>query len=130
MANRINEINDATDFDQWRHCPGKLNPADDCSRGLDAQQFLDNRRWLRGPQFLWDKEQRWPQNKVEEVSAEKLELRKEKTIAMTDVEGPNQSKLSELLERYSSWTRLLKSVAWLAKFIEWLKMEKGPSTRD
>lgn len=124
VANRINEINEATDVDQWRHCPGKLNPADDCSRGLDPQQFLANERWLRGPQFLWEREEHWPQNKVEDIPVDRLELKKEKTITMTDVEGRTQCKLYELLERHSSWTKLLKSVAWIGKFIEWLKNGK------
>ena len=43
---------------------------------------------------------------------------------MTDFESRNQCKLYELLERYSSWTKLLKSVAWIGKFIEWLKNGK------
>jgi hypothetical protein len=37
-----------------------LDPANDYSRGLDAEQFLSNERWLQGPQFLWEKEESWP----------------------------------------------------------------------
>ena len=116
VANRINEINEATDVNQWRHCPGKLNPADDCSRVLDPQQFLANERWLR--------EEHWPQNNVEDVPVDKHELKKEKTITMTDFEGRTQRRLHELLERYLSWTKLLKSIAWIGKFIELLKKGK------
>ena len=34
-ANRLSEILDASEPQQWRHCPGKLNPADDGSRGFE-----------------------------------------------------------------------------------------------
>ena len=49
VANRVNEIRESSDPTQWRHCPGDLNPADDCSRGLDPQKFIEQERWPRGP---------------------------------------------------------------------------------
>ena len=47
VANRVGEIGDLTNVDQWRHCPGKLNPAHDFSRGLEMNEFLKNERWLK-----------------------------------------------------------------------------------
>ena len=43
-ANRLSEILDASEPQQWRHCPGKLNPADDGSRGLKADAITPNCR--------------------------------------------------------------------------------------
>ena len=34
VANRVSKIHDASSLAQWRHVPGHLNPADDCTRGL------------------------------------------------------------------------------------------------
>ena len=48
VANRVGEIRDLTSPQQWRHCPGKLNPADDVSRGLKMSTFLKDERWLKG----------------------------------------------------------------------------------
>ncbi|KAL9977579.1 hypothetical protein ACROYT_G014998 [Oculina patagonica] len=124
IANRLNEIRQSSDKEQWRHCPGKVNPADDCSRGLDAQQLLDNDRWLKGPQFLWQTEDHWPNSEIENVPDEQLEVKKETTTLATDVRIASTSTLQELLERHSSWRNLLKSVAWLAKFVKWLKNGK------
>ena len=51
-ANRLSEILDTSEPQQWRHCPGKLNPADDGSRGLKADTITSSCRWLNGPSFL------------------------------------------------------------------------------
>ena len=45
VANGVAEIREMTSPDQWRHCPGKMNPADDASRGLKPQKLIDQHRW-------------------------------------------------------------------------------------
>jgi len=42
LANRVKEIREMTHPDQWRHCPGRINPANDVSRGLEMDEFLKN----------------------------------------------------------------------------------------
>ena len=59
-ANRLSEILDTSEPNQWRHCPGKLNPADDGSRGLRADAITSDSRWLNGPAFLLLPENQWP----------------------------------------------------------------------
>ena len=54
VANRIAEIRQSSEPTQWRHVPGEMNPADDCSRGLPASQLTEQSRWLQGPAFLRD----------------------------------------------------------------------------
>ncbi|KAK3747005.1 hypothetical protein QZH41_011961, partial [Actinostola sp. cb2023] len=124
VGNRINEIRELTDKEQWRHCPGKLNPADDCSRGLNAQQFLESERWLKGPNFLWGPEKEWPSQAVEEIPDEELEIKKEKTSLATDVNPTPESGLYVLLEKFSSWKRLVKSVAWIIRFTDWIRSKR------
>ena len=41
-----------TSPDQWRHCPGKVNPANDASRGLKQENLSRQHRWWRGPEFI------------------------------------------------------------------------------
>ena len=57
VSNRIAEIHELTMTDQWRHCPGVLNPANDASRALEMLRFLQNNRWLKGPAFLLQPEE-------------------------------------------------------------------------
>ncbi|XP_072022453.1 uncharacterized protein [Amphiura filiformis] len=53
VANRLAITKDGSTPSQWRYVATSLNPADDCSRGLPANKFLENERWICGPQFLW-----------------------------------------------------------------------------
>ena len=60
VANRVGEILTLTDAKQSRRVPGVLNPADDCSRGVEAASLAeDNRKWT-GPSFLRKSTGSWP----------------------------------------------------------------------
>lgn len=43
-----------------RHVHGDMNPADDASRGLTADNFLCQSSWLMGLEFLWKPKHEWP----------------------------------------------------------------------
>lgn len=45
--------------DEWGYCPTKENPADLLTRGLTAEQFLQNALWFNGPEWLTE-EEKWP----------------------------------------------------------------------
>ena len=63
FANRLSEIQALTDVSEWRWVPTHLNPADDSSKGLLAQ----DERWVRfhnGPDYLWRNEEEWPSKKI------------------------------------------------------------------
>ena len=117
VANRVNEIRELTHLDQWRHCPGRINPADDVSRGLEMDEFLKNNRWLKGPSFLRETEKKCPENKFSAVPPESLELKKE--IFATSLEP--STTLEDLITKSSNWVHTLRRVAWLLKFLDWRK---------
>ena len=52
VAHRIGEIQDATNPNQWRHIPGKQNPADKLTRGLKVTELVTDTIWWHGPDFL------------------------------------------------------------------------------
>ena len=58
---RVKEIHECTTQDSWRHCPGVQNPADLPSGGMSAKELVNEKRWWKGPEFLYCSEGEWPQ---------------------------------------------------------------------
>ena len=80
-------------------------------------EFLKNERWLKGPSFLYRSKDHWSETKFEKVTEEKLEIKKEVYLTTVHPTAP----LNCLLFRYSSWNTLLRTFAWILKFLHWLK---------
>ncbi len=59
VGNRVKEISLHTKPNQWRHVPGKMNPADIPSRGISPSKFLEL-RWWEGPDWLKLDKSNWP----------------------------------------------------------------------
>ena len=109
VANRVAIIRDGSEPHQWKHVSGEMNPADDASRGLTADIFLRQGRWLMGPEFLWKPEQMWPVQRepISNVSDEDPEVKKEVKACISSIGKPS-SLLSDYFLKCSSWLRLKK----------------------
>lgn len=46
---------------QWRHVPGKLNPADLATKGTSGIEIDKSKFWTEGSTFLKNKESTWPE---------------------------------------------------------------------
>ena len=131
VTNRLAIITEYSSPTQWRFVPSADNNADDASRGMTATNLLENDRWLNGPSFMAKTEEHWPHQpefKCQELES-MAEVKKEKLIYVSLDSEP--SFLEELFGRYSSWHRLKKAVAWLARFAYFMqtkkkRMVKGP----
>jgi hypothetical protein len=119
VANRVAKIRENSDPCQWRHVETSSNPADDISRGLKAQELIDNPRWISGPAFLWETEQNWPtQPKSYELPPEaEVKVNKDQVY----VASSQRTLLEDFLCKYSSWYRLKRAVGWLLLFKDTLK---------
>ena len=64
VANRIGEIQELTEPHEWRHLPGKLNPADLATRSDFGEPGSDRipNHWIQGPEFLYEEEEKWPKD--------------------------------------------------------------------
>ncbi|GBO36643.1 hypothetical protein AVEN_132142-1 [Araneus ventricosus] len=51
VSNRVTKFR-VCDTRAWAHCPGKQNPVDFLSRGINVEILLNGEIWWKGPQFL------------------------------------------------------------------------------
>ena len=76
VGNRIAEIRESSNSDQWHHIDGTLNPADCTTRGSHINSIGRNSPWLTGPKFLYCNEDEWPQQPIiESVDATDEEVK-------------------------------------------------------
>ena len=119
VSNRVKAICQLTNQDQWRHCPGQLNPADLPSRGLKASELMDNQVWREGPHFLSLAEFNWP-HKVEydENEGAYSELNKNAddqevtfTMLATTDGSADTVKIDQVIDytRFSQYSRLIRT---------------------
>ena len=121
VANRLAQIHNSTDVKQWRYVDTRLNPADHASRGLRAQQKQDLSEWLQGPNFLWQEESLWPTGNGQTVQVVSDDPELKRTVsANVNITQQCNDKFGDLLRRYSDWTKLKKSVAWLKRYKQYL----------
>ncbi|XP_071827004.1 uncharacterized protein [Apostichopus japonicus] len=111
VANRVSKIHEFSSPNQWRHVGSKENPADDGSRGT-----YDLGTWLSGPSFLSKKESAWPSLKHDDIDLSgDTEIGKSVVLNVTTLVNDNFSE--QLISRFSSWTKLVKVLAWVFRFV-------------
>ena len=110
VKNRVDSIRVLTKPSSWHHCPGILNPADLASRGVSAPVLVDSSCWWNGPPM---------ERLVANRPAESADLDGDVAAAMKEEEKKNVlattiATSTPILQahRYSSFNRLVRTVAW------------------
>ncbi|XP_070562373.1 uncharacterized protein [Ptychodera flava] len=134
VANRLQVIHDATSPDQWHHVPSQLNPADCASRGIEFDTTEQKSKlWFNGPEFLWKLKENWP-NQPDDLPAISVDDKELKTAKVyTAVKGAKTTcddVVNLLIQRFSSWYTLCKSVAWILRFKKYLRAHYGKCKGD
>ncbi|XP_055604565.1 uncharacterized protein LOC129752812 [Uranotaenia lowii] len=117
---RIAGIQELTNVSDWRWVPTKLNIADVLTKWNSCSPLDSNGPWFRGPAFLYDLENHWPEqirqpiNTTEEIKQCFLSLHE--TV-------PENSVID--VGKYSTWNRSLRIVATIYRFICNLKRKKN-----
>ena len=133
VANRVAEIHENSAVEQWNHCPGHLNPADEASRGTTASQLDEGSRWFRGAAFLWRPQCEWPTDDqgIGIIKADDPEVRLEARSAATSA-STERPTIETLCGRYSNYHRLKRACVWLLRFTDYINPNKtcrvGPIT--
>lgn len=125
VANRVQQIQEHSSPDQWRHVDTKSNPADHASQGL-TPQGLSTSNWITGPAFLWKDEVHWSATVSEEsikLSEDDPEVKTSASlVTTTDKQFPS---LASRLEYFSDFHRAKKAVVLCLLYIR--NSEKGLS---
>ncbi|KAE8300343.1 hypothetical protein D5F01_LYC00480 [Larimichthys crocea] len=118
VANRVPQIYKVSCSVKWRYVGTSSNPAGMASRGVKVDMFIANATWVSGPHFLLQPESEWPadQEDLNQISLGDPEI---KRVAINVVQA-REEPVTLLIEYFSSWTSLKKSVAWLLRIKSWL----------
>ena len=132
VRHRIDEIRQLTNHCSWRHCPGKLNPADLPSRGVSIGNLVNLSLWWEGPRFLQAPEHSWPPEFNGEFSeAARDEIVKQPpnichSLLALEREEEKRVGVCQILnaENYRSLNLLFRTTACVLRFIDNLKKDK------
>lgn len=122
VANRVAKIQVDLPAAVWRHVPTSSNPADCASRGLYGDELITHHLWWHGPSWLKFPSEIWPKNLI---SSDQKHSDEEKISTHTAVLSPDSW---DLVNRYSSWPKLLRVTAYLFKFIHACRSRNDLST--
>lgn len=121
VAHRVIDVKKNIVDGNWSYVSTKENPADLCSRGVKAQDLVNNSLWWHGPQFLLQPTNQRKFKRPDLTEEERLVVRKEyKPILCAQVRINNSNWPSingvPLIERYQSWDILIRTTASVYKF--------------
>lgn len=111
LANRVSEIQESSSAEMWRHVASEDNPADAVSRGQMPEDFLRNELWKAGPKWLLLPEECWPSRMF--TSPDLPEMRKNVVL-----NAKHKPSWVEFWNRYSSWQKVVRIMAYCRRFIE------------
>lgn len=114
VANRVSLVQTELPRVKWCHVPSKLNPADLNSRGMSSKDLLESQLWWHGPN-LEDLESAEPTS--EEQEQRRIEVSREACHVVTTHHG-FIPQLPDYLIRHSSWFKILRILAFCAKYVD------------
>lgn len=121
VAHRVHDVKKSINDGNWSYVPTKENPADLCSRGVRAQDLINNSMWWHGPQFLSQSTSQRTFKRPDLTDEERLVARKEyKPIVCAQMAINNKNWPSingmPLIERCQSLDSLIRITASVYKF--------------
>ena len=126
MQNRVDQILDLTEGQEWYHCPGPENPSDIGSRGALPSELLSNILWWSGPPWIERGKEYWPQTNAANLEPDdeclkeikNIDLLQDPTTLLTH-EHEAKGQISSLIDcqDFSNYNKLLRVTAYVIKFV-------------
>ena len=126
VSHRLGEIDELSIPSEWKWILCKENPADDSTRDLNSP-LNKNERWFHGPLFLRENESAWPSGTFIPTKGDldSANSTKKKVFVGTITESTFDTTLVDF-SRFSSWLKLLYSLAWVFVAIDRMLRKKEP----
>ncbi|XP_037051788.1 uncharacterized protein LOC119085478 [Bradysia coprophila] len=121
VAFRVAEILDSSHKIDWRWIPSNENVADEATKSKKSLDLDMSSRWFQGPDFLRDQDSNWTFELEEPEFKTTEELRP--MYLLSHIEQPVQQVVE--FERFSNWRRLVRTVAYVFRFINNMKTKRG-----
>ncbi|XP_022827101.1 uncharacterized protein LOC111356845 [Spodoptera litura] len=121
VANRVKIICETIPKDKWRYVKSQENPADCASRSLTASQLANHSLWWHGPDWL---PQYNSEKNPEPISYQTTEDLRKKHLVNTITADSNNSVIKQLLQKYSSYKKIIRVLAYVNKFNDILIYKK------
>ena len=122
VQHRVDQIRSLTSKTDWRHGPGKQNPADLLSKGASAKDLTNTAIWWNRPEFLYQLGKEWPANKPTHIGDEEALKEAAKnavnvthSLVKSAANEPTTPKVDNVIDitRFSDLTKLLRVTALL-----------------
>ncbi|XP_058840885.1 uncharacterized protein LOC131696357 [Topomyia yanbarensis] len=120
VANRVSTIQSTTGSCSWQHVLGESNPADLISRGVNPADIVNLEFWWIGPQWLSVSSYHWPRTVLPACDLSTMPESKG-NVAMMSVAVAEPSLSARLFSRYSSFTKLRRSIAYWMRYLRSLR---------
>jgi len=125
---------------QMMFTQGSENPADFCTKSHTSSTYINNKKWLNGPDYLEDPDERWKTQLTlenimkkslsdEEHTALVLEIKETKKVtinAQTITTKPHG--ISEIVHKFSNLTKILNVISQCFRAI--VKLAQGIKNED
>jgi len=120
VAPRISEIQESTNVNDWRYISSEENVADDGTKWNDVDFSSSDHRWIKGPQFLYEHEQSWPNKFPSNINLEQQTI----LLAMNSIKlavdmnseyyaGIFESVRAEIRARFDLYSTV---ISWACRF--------------
>ena len=128
VSQRKNNIKALCPTAEYRYIPTSDNPADLLTRGISYNEFIKNKIWLNGPQWLCNSDD-WPEpmqssqtslSTGASVSVENITVSEINTNTDT-IENSNEREFPIDVTRFSSYSKILRVTCYVLSFISKLK---------
>jgi len=117
----VETIQNVSEKEWWKHCPGVQNPADLASREAPAPALVSSQLWWYGPEWLSEEGSMWPDSTHQEKQDPSIQenIEGESRGAVVNITAAITISTAPIdwdLDPVSSWNRLLRRTDWIFRF--------------